>query len=675
MLAMKNLPQIMRGTVAVACFCVAASLVHGQTVPTQAVHDQHTLDHDATPRASARTAFGGTPDSAVANDNRTRAGRLNEGVLELSLEARLATWRPDLDADSAMIVLAFGEEGQPASIPGPLLRVPQGAEVRVTVRNSIPHSVHIGLPPPRHRRQGLSSITGPVLIVHGLRAGTVAEDTLHVPSGGVREVRFRADKPGTYLYWGAMSDATLKERTGRDSQLTGAIVVDPAGTPPNPNERVFVITMIDAYPDSTKSPPGEDMFGPAINGLSWPHTERLQYAVGDTVHWRWVNGSGFDHPMHLHGFHFRTLARGDGTSDTAFADDAAPFVVTELMQPGDTFRMEWVPTRAGNWLMHCHFVTHIIPAEPRDAATRAHDLHDVTQHAMNAMDGLVVGITVSDTASAAALPEPHQRLRLLAQERPGGDEEAIVRGFVLQGSAAPSPDSVVVPGPPLLLTRDERTVITVVNQLSEPTTVHWHGMELESVFDGVAGWSRTGTRIAPLIAPGDSFVVSMTPPRAGTFIYHTHMDETEQLETGMYGPLLVLEPGEVFDPDVDRVFIVGGSVEGWATLNGQPEPDPVTVEAGKEYRLRLINIHRDATIDVTLLEGSEPLLWRTLAKDGANLPPALRVERPARVRMGVGETYDFLWIPVAPGEAMLRVHVPFPTWPGSVDVRQPIRVR
>ena len=122
MLAMKNLPQIMRGTVALACFCVAASLVHGQTVPTQAVHDQHTLAHDATPRASARTAFGGTPDSAVANDNRTRAGRLTEGVLELSLEARLATWRPDLDADSAMIVLAIGEEGQPASIPGPLLR-------------------------------------------------------------------------------------------------------------------------------------------------------------------------------------------------------------------------------------------------------------------------------------------------------------------------------------------------------------------------------------------------------------------------------------------------------------------------------------------------------------------------------------------------------------------------
>ena len=43
--------------------------------------------------------------------------------------------------------------------------------------------------------------------------------------------------------------------------------------------------------------------------------------------------------------------------------------------------------------------------------------------------------------------------------------------------------------------------------------------------------------------------------------------------------------------------------------------------------------------------------------------------------MGVGETYDFLWTPAAQGEATLRVHVPFPTWPGSLDVNQPILIR
>ena len=40
--------------------------------------------------------------------------------------------------------------------------------------------------------------------------------------------------------------------------------------------------------------------------------------------------------------------------------------------------------------------------------------------------------------------------------------------------------------------------------------------------------------------PGDSFTVLMTPPRAGTFIYHTHADELAQLTGGLYGALLVI---------------------------------------------------------------------------------------------------------------------------------------
>jgi manganese oxidase len=614
------------------------------------------------------------PGPAVANDNRTAAGTLDNGRLELRMEARLAAWRPHLDVDSAKTILAFAEVGRAPSVPGPLLRVPQGTEVRITVRNAVPSGFMIGLPAPRQRREGLSSLAGPTLVVHGLRAGTVADDTVRVAAGATREVRFRAEVPGTYFYWGAMSDATLAERTTRDSQLTGAIVVDPASVD-TPNDRIFVITMLDAFPDSTESPPGEDAFGPAINGLAWPHTERFHHAVGDTVLWRWVNGSGFDHPMHLHGFHFRTLARGDAASDMAFPEGAVPTVVTELMRPGDTFRMEWTPTRAGNWLMHCHFVGHIVPGEPRDEATRAHDLHDVTHHAMTAMDGLVLGITVSDTAGVAVLPPLRQRIRLIAQERLVPGEDALVRGFVLQENARPQAENITVPGPPLVLTRGERTEITVVNRLTEPTTIHWHGMELESVFDGVAGWSRTGSRVAPLVASGDSFVVSMTPPRAGTFIYHTHMDETEQLESGMYGPLLVLEPGASYDPEVDRVLVVGGSVEGWLTLNGQAEPEPITLEAGTEYRLRIINIHKEATVDIALAVDGDPVHWRALAKDGADLPPASRREQRAEVRMGVGETYDFLWTPTAPGEATLRVHAPFPTWVGSLEVYQSILIR
>lgn len=404
----------MRTTAILICLCMALPLL-----PLRQASAQSTVARDDTAGA------------AVANDNRVPAGTLRDGVLELHLEARLATWRPHRDGGGAMTVMAFAEQDGIASIPGPLLRVPAGTEVRVTVYNPFTDSVQIGLPPPRHRREGLRSVVDPVLVMHGLRAGTVADDTLLVEPGSVREVRFRADRPGTYLYWGALSDATLKERTGRDSQLTGAIVVDPADAPPDPDDRVFVITMIDAFSDSSRTPAGDDLFAPAINGLSWPHTERLQHATGDSVRWRWLNGSGFDHPMHLHGFHFRTLARGDGSGDTAYSQNSVRHVVTELLEPGETVRMEWVPTRPGNWLMHCHFVTHIIPAEPPDEAERAHDLRDVTRHPLTAMDGLVVGISVTDEhGRAAELPPPDQRLRLVARTKASEGTDGMARGFV-----------------------------------------------------------------------------------------------------------------------------------------------------------------------------------------------------------------------------------------------------
>lgn len=600
---------------------------------------------------------------AVPNDNRVPAGTLRDDVLVIELVARPARWegeRSDLDPNAAtptiVDVLGFSEEGGPVTIPGPLIRVPQGTEVRVRVRNSIPEDYPIGLPAPALRGPGTGSIGEDVLVVRGLRAGTASDDVVRVPRGEVAEVRYRADVPGTYLYWATPSSRPMTAWTGRDAQLTGAIIVDPAGTAPDPRERIFVITMLDLLPDSGTGSPQGDYFRRAINGRSWPLTERFQYAVGDTVRWRWINASFEFHPMHLHGFHYRLLARGDGTSETLYPDNARPFVVTEHMTPGSTFRMEWTPTRAGNWIFHCHHLDHIRPTAERDTLERAHDLMDVEQHALDAMAGLVLGMTVADDEPAVADATPAQRLRLVAVETPNGDG-GTVRGFTLAKSGDDTVAAPSVPGPPLVLTRGETTEITVVSRLSEATTIHWHGLELESVFDGVAGWSRTGSRIAPLVAPGDSFAVRITPPRAGTFIYHTHMDETDQLAQGMAGPFLVLEPGAAYDFGRDRVFLIAGQTDGDypVTINGQEQPPPATFRVGEESRLRFIDITRGGLIDIALTWNGSPVRWRAVAKDGATLPDALRLEGDAQFRANAGETFDFLWTPTEPGEAMLTV--------------------
>ena len=95
-----------------------------------------------------------------------------------------------------------------------------------------------------------------------------------------------------------------------------------------------------------------------------------------------------------------------------------------------------------------------------------------------------------------------RHLRLVAQRDSGGTDAEPSFGYVLheRASAAPS-RAPLLPGPTIMLKRGEPVSITVVNELPEATAVHWHGIELESYFDGVAGYSGHGRRIAPAIAP------------------------------------------------------------------------------------------------------------------------------------------------------------------------------
>src|SRR5262245_39599377 len=76
-------------------------------------------------------------NAALPNDNRFRAGTLQRGVLTARIVARRAAWRPDGPSGCALGVHAFAEEGKPATIPGPLIRVRPGTQVRVIVRNAL----------------------------------------------------------------------------------------------------------------------------------------------------------------------------------------------------------------------------------------------------------------------------------------------------------------------------------------------------------------------------------------------------------------------------------------------------------------------------------------------------------------------------------------------------------
>jgi manganese oxidase len=603
-----------------------------------------------------------------ANDNRAPASLPAENGRTLQITASPVLWFPQEELAPPVEVYAFSQADGRPTIPGPFLRLRVGEIIRLQFTNLVPPGRAIGLPPPNRRWTGMPTQTGDTLVVKGLERA-FGIDALRVPYGESVEIEATAREAGDFFYWGSTADRTLGARTGPEAQLTGLIVIDEEDAVRDPSERFFLITMTDAFPETADEPRFEDMFEAAINGRSWPRTERMVYSPGERVRWRWVNGSGFEHPMHLHGFHFKTLETGD--ADGRHVPDAGSLrdVVTELMLPGSSFRMEFVAAREGNWLMHCHIRDHVAgEGDP-------HGHHDAVDHAMRAMDGLVLGLTVREAAQAERDGQPIERLRLIAREKPS-DRDEPRQGYVLHGPGRAA-SSFGAPGPPIFLHRGQTTQVLVENRLGEPTNVHWHGLEIQSKYDGVSGWSRTRDEVAPLIRPGETFEVYLAPPRAGSYMYHTHMDATEQLLNGMYGPLIVLQPGQRFDPNLDRIFLFGYAIDGkrrGVSINGRHNPDPVRLRRGETYRFRFLNMSEGDMLHLSLARNGRPAQWTALAKDGADLPDPSRRKIEARFFFHAGETYDYQFTPDSPGEYVLSVQWDYPTSVGGETLHQRILV-
>ncbi len=98
-----------------------------------------------------------------------------------------------------------------------------------------------------------------------------------------------------------------------------------------------------------------------------------------------------------------------------------------------------------------------------------------------------------------------------------------------------------VPGPELRAKKGDTLVVRVQNNLPEATMIHWHGIRLPATMDG------TGEVQQPIL-PGESFEYRFIVPDAGTFWYHSHQNESVQMEKGMYGGIVIEEDT---DPVVD----------------------------------------------------------------------------------------------------------------------------
>ena len=231
------------------------------------------------------------------------------------------------------------------------------------------------------------------------------------------------------------------------------------------------------------------------------------------------------------------------------------------------------------------------------------------------------------------------------------------------------------PGPEIRVKQGERVKVRFINELDEPSSIHWHGIRIDNAMDGVSGLTQDAVK------PGESFDYDFVAPDAGTYWYHAHNKSWNQVGRGLYGPLIVEEPYPTFDEAHDITLVIddwrlngegkldeasfgapmdwshAGRLGNWLTVNGQSRPE-FELKAGEPYRLRLINVCNARILDL------DPNRFeaKVLAYDGQPLakPETLSY---SPFLLGSAQRVDLLVIPKEGGDFDLEElsgQTPFP---------------
>ena len=221
-----------------------------------------------------------------------------------------------------------------------------------------------------------------------------------------------------------------------------------------------------------------------------------------------------------------------------------------------------------------------------------------------------------------------------------------------------------VPGPQIEADVGDLVEVRLKNSLPQATTIHWHGVRVPADMDGTEV-------VQPAVEPGGTFEYRFVVPDAGTFWYHSHTNETEQLERGLYGALVVRGPGEpAFDSE--RVLILDdlkldpeGEVapfgdehehhagrEGDVRLvNGMLEPE-LEIPAGTIERWRIVDAANTRFVRLSI--GGRP--FRIVGTDGGLLP---QPRSATEVLLTPGERFDLAVGPFEEGERLEIEALPY----------------
>ncbi len=216
------------------------------------------------------------------------------------------------------------------------------------------------------------------------------------------------------------------------------------------------------------------------------------------------------------------------------------------------------------------------------------------------------------------------------------------------------------PGPTIEVTEGDRVRILVVNELPEPTTIHWHGLEVPNSQDGAGGVTQYP------ILPGETGTYEFTVYQSGTFLYHSGFNVTKQDSYGVAGFFVAhpKKPEEKIDCDFAillQQFAIKPGNEApdlaamdtpWNTFNGRVAPSiPVMkVKQGERVRIRFGNL--SLTSHPIHIHG---YTWTVVGTEGGPIPKSARWPG-ATVNIAPGQTRDVEFVAWNPGIWRLHCH-------------------
>lgn len=229
------------------------------------------------------------------------------------------------------------------------------------------------------------------------------------------------------------------------------------------------------------------------------------------------------------------------------------------------------------------------------------------------------------------------------------------------------------PGPTIHVFPGDKVLFRVVNHLPVRTSVHWHGLEVPNVMDGVPPIEPS-----PFIDPGEHFDYKFTicnPP--GTYMYHSHVEVPIQDNAGLLGGLIVEDPRMQKRPHYRDYLCL---LQEWAvdelpwgdltpgiyplnfvkpmfnffTINGKCYPNtlPLSVRYGDTVRLRFGNIQMHH--HPIHLHGHQ---FQIVGADGFPVPNTARICKNT-ILVASGETWDVEFLAVHPGIWPMHCHMP-----------------